>query len=341
MPYKMASRDGGSFSFSGLLTKAEIDRLAAHKALNVLLVNAPVDPRNWARLEEGLFRKRHGVALSIIGQAGIVADVSFLRELPSLRRLFANSEGRAVGLEAVRELSHLEELTVGIEEIESLDFLAEVSPSLEKLRLSRTRSQNLSLEAMGRFKSLRKLTLSGQTKELYRLEPLHSLEELILKHQKSPSLDFLRSLPKLKLLKLHLGSSRDLSKIADAKGLRQLELHWVRQISDLGFLTRCESLEELVLENLAQVHTLPDFRRIKKLKWLRLTSRTAIRDLSPIGKAPALEGFSSGGIDGLAPKDFWPVLRAPALKHAGIYFKSQRKQREFDDRARSVGISCK
>ena len=340
MPYEMDPPDGKLCNFTGLLTTAQIDRLAAHKALETLQFDAPVDPRNWARLEECLFRKRHDVALRIYGHDDLVPNVSFVQEMPSLRRFFADCLRRAVGLEAVRHLSLLKELSVGIDEIATFDFLAEVSPGLEKLRLDRTRSQNLSLEALGRFKSIRELTLSGQTKELHRLAPLQTLEVLVLWHQKSPSLDFLGSFSKLKLLEFNLGSSRDLSKIADAKRLRRLELHGVRQISDLGFLSRCESLKELVLDNLAQVRTLPDLRPLKKLRWLSLSSRTAIRDLSPVGMVPALESFSSGGIAGLAPKDFWPVLRAPALKHAGIYFASQRKQQEFDEKARSVGISC-
>ena len=221
------------------------------------------------------------------------------------------------------------------------DFLHEVATGLEVLSLDETKSKRPRLDALPRFRRLKDLFVAGHTKDLHRVADLPSVEILRFSRLSSPNLSFLGSMRRLWWLAFLLGGSTDLSAIADATGLKYLEISWVRGLADISLVSKCTKLQRLVIDRLKQVRQLPDFRQLKNLRALSLSTLRNLESVDPIKEAPALEWFGYGDASNLQPEDFRLALQAPSLKRATVGFGSDKRNGRFEEIAAEQRISSK
>jgi len=341
MPLTIELGNKNSFrrvNFHGLLTEPEVSALASNKELRCLQFDHPVDFGNWLLLEKNLFSNRPDVALRIFGHFKEECDLSFLAELPSLRRFYADCLNDVASIESIGELHNLEHLSVGVELLESFEFLNSVTSKLKSLTLGSTISSKPSLSVIPRFSELRELNISGHMKGLDLLATVPSLEKLSFSCLKSPNIEFLSELPRLWSLSFLLGGSEDLSAISRVKGLKDLELTRIRRLHDISFISRCIELQRLVLDQLRQVEHLPDMVPLTKLRRLTVADLKGLKSFDPLGSAPALEVFS-GSSCGLKPEQFRTALSSPSMRLATVYFSSQKDERAFKEIAAEIGVS--
>ena len=324
--------------FSGLLTPQEISFLADTPSLRTLQFERPVNTGNWPLMERLLFSRRPNVCLRAYQHGSRGCNVSFVKHLPSLQYLSLDCLQKVSGLEALETLPNLRHLAIGVNELESFDFLSRVSVGLKSLILGPTFSKKPDLSVLGRLEQLEELFIGGHLKGLPVLASLPHLGKLRFSGLKSPNLNFLPGMQALWSLEFLLGGAEDFSAIAGVTKLKQLEITWVRRLSDIEFISDCINLQHLTLEKLRQVKLLPSLERLSELKRLTVIEMNGLECVDPIGAAPALEVLT-GSAGKLEPEQFRLALQAPSLKAATIYFSSQKKAREFESIARENGVS--
>ena len=338
MPYSDIDDDGRLILLRERVTGREAKRLAALPRLVSVQFDAPLAPDSFDHLERHLFSVRPEVALRAYAHYSRVCDLSFVERVPSVTRFLADCLIRATGVEHVTRLRRLRELAIGIYSLTDFDFLEGVPGDLEVLRLGETESKRPSVAGLVRFTRLRSLLVRGHTKGLAAVGELMSLTQLRLAQLRSPDLGFLGRLVGLRDLEISLGSIRDLSAVGDLPALEKLELDWIRNVEDLGFLGRLTTLRRLRLARLARVRRLPDFRPLVNLTDLEVTKMSALEDVAPIGRAPALRRLLLGSMKQFQPEDVVPVLAAPCLEEALVGFGSARRNNAFADLAEARGI---
>lgn len=85
-----------------------------------------------------MFSKRPDITLRVFGFYDEVCDLSFLKSIPSVRKVSVDCLQEAVGVGTITNLKELEELTIGIHKLNSFEFLKMISPGLKKLFLGKT-----------------------------------------------------------------------------------------------------------------------------------------------------------------------------------------------------------
>jgi hypothetical protein len=249
----------------------------------------PLKPDEHARLANFL-RAYPEVPLRAYGHYGHqVKDLSFLRHYPGLR-----------------------EFQVDLFELESLDGVEHLDSGLQFFALGATRTKKLDLGFLGRFSALKELCLESHTKGIQVLSRLRSLERLTLRSITLPDPSLLQGLDRLWWLALRLGGTSDLAHLPG--GLKYLELWMVKGLSDLSPIERLESLQFLFLQSLKQVTRLPRLTGLKDLRRVYLEGMKGLRDLSPLGHAPALEELDVVVAQHMQPEDFRPLREHPTLK---------------------------
>ena len=106
-------------------------------------------------------------------------------------------------------------------------------------------------------------------------------------------------------------------------------------VSAVGEMT---GLEDLALDRLAQVESLPKLSKLTKLRKLRINSVKKLVDVSELVNAPELEILIHTAAM-TEPEDYLPVLRKGQLKHAGVWFVSRAKDKRFEKYALEFGMS--
>lgn len=335
MPYKNIG--GGRFELGNPLSGDEIEALAADPLLRIVQFSHPLETTVFAKLELKLFSRRTDVELRAYGHYSVPCDLSFVRELPSLRRFCADCLTKVSELEALTELRFLQRVTIGIYSAQNFDFLETLPETLECLCLGPTKRKNIPIHAIGRFSQMSELVLCGHQNGLESVAKLGSLGQLGLNSMSSPDLGFLSKNLKLRTLSITLGGASDLLAIALCPGLKKLNLCWIRGLKDISFVSRCLQLESLVLDRLKQVTTLPS---LEPLSMLRSVVLNSMRGLCNAG------GLESGTFESLAwfdakelePEDFGRVLSKKSLKRVSVYFGSTKKNRRFDEMAKDRGL---
>jgi len=111
--------------FEGSLTPSEIDSLVANKKLQILQTSKPSDSNTWNLLNSRLFSVRTDVELRVYGHYGASCDLSFVAQLPNLRRFAADCLIEATGVEFIevsaKEMLHLKKCIKVYEEFERME----------------------------------------------------------------------------------------------------------------------------------------------------------------------------------------------------------------------------
>lgn len=328
------------WNFRDPLRNREIDRIAAESEAKVLQTSQPVRARTWRRIDERLLSVRPDIEIRVFGFYGLPCDLSFIPLLANVRRFSADClSGEVSGLEAIAALpSALESLRIGILELNDFSFLESVTPTLRWLSLGATNSESLSLAPLSRFTQLETVYLEEQQQDIEVLSQLLQLRDVTLRDISTTGLDFLRPVTELRSLDLKLGEIRDLTALAGMSSIKYFEAWAVGGLSDLSVLSQLPGLQNLFLQELPKVNSLPSMENLRHLRRVVLEDMKGLRDLTPLESAPVLEEFALVAGESNKPKDLEPVLRNPSLKRVSAGFGRTGDNREFENMCARAGL---
>jgi hypothetical protein len=324
--------------FDRNLSDAEIERLVRKRRLQVLQCSSPVEPDTWTRLNERFFSRRPKVALRVYGFDRDTCDLTFAARMTNVRHFSADCLVRAIGVESVCRLEHLESLGIGIYGLSDFSFLREVAKGLRSLSLEQTKSKKPDLAPLSRFENLQEVYLEGQRKNIEVLSGLVELAEVTLRSITTPDIAYLRPLTQMWSLDIKLGGIRNLNAIAGMNGIKYLELWQILGLQDIGVISTLEGLQYLFLQSLPHITALPPLGRLRKLRRLYLENMRGLRDLSALRDTPALEEFLHVSALGLQPEDYTLLFRNPSVKRADVGFGSLKKNERFEQLMKDHGI---
>ncbi len=302
--------------------------LISSPSLRVLQFYEPLPKRLLQALNEDFFPYRPEVELRAYGFYGESCDLSFCEFLSNVRRFRADCIQSATGVENLTRMRGLRTLGIGIFNLDSFDFLADISANIEDLTLSQTKSKGPDLKYLARFRFLTRLCLAGQQKGIEVLAGHPSLEELCLRSITLPSLRWVRALPKLWLLDLGLGGTKDLSALAGLEQLKSLDLWKILGLEDLSVLASLTGLQKLQLQELTRIQRLPALGGLKRLRRVILDNLKSLTDVTALMAAPSVAELAhySAKID---PEDYIPLFRQGKLTHAQMGFGGKKKNERF------------
>ena len=303
--------------------------LAKQPRLRVLQCSAPVRDAVWSLINEHFCPVRPDVELRVYGHYSSECDLSFARLLPNVRHFAADCLMRSTGVEVLAELRSLESLSLGIFELIDFSVLERLSPGLTSLSLGATRSKRPTLAPLSKFRSLRVLSLEGQSKDIEVLSELPELEDLTLRSITTPDLQYLGLLPKLWSLDIKLGGIRSFVGIEGKESIRYLELWQLRDLRSIDVVGTLPGLQNLFLQSLPHVESFPVLTGSIALRRIVVENLKGLRDLTALETAPVLEEFAL--LDGRkqTPEQLLPALNNPRVRRISAFLGSDRKNREF------------
>jgi hypothetical protein len=331
MPLAAKRFDRNRVEFSGHLTGKEVEQLASDLDIRTLQCSSPVGLDTWDILNRNLFARRPEIELRVYGFYSMVCDLSFVRQLPNVRRFSADCLAQATGMEHLAALESLEALSIGIYSLDNFDFLEQLPSGIRDLSLATTKSKKPQLHALSHFESLTRLYLEGQQQGIGVVSELKELRDLTLRSITTEGLDYISRLPHLWSLNIKLGGIKDLSAITNNENLKYLELWQIRGLSDISVVSSLGGLQSLFLQSLINVRTIPDLSKLHKLRRLHLENLKGLQDVSAIHGAPALEEFLHLSAQNIQPKMYKDLMSMPSLKYLNVGFGSRKKNEEFKD----------
>jgi len=228
-------------------------------------------------------------------------------------------------LSFLRHYPFLAGFRVDVFHLESTEGIEYLPDTLEYFGFGQTKSKKLSLDFLRRFSSLKELYLESHKNDIEVISNLSSLGKLTLRSITMPDLSLLLPLKKLWSLDIKLGGTKDLRLLPRIGRLKYLELWMVKGLQDVHVIGELTSLQNLFLQALKNVTTLPSFRSLRCLRRVTLDTMKGITDLSPVADAPVLEELCVFGANHLQPEHFIPFVGHPSLKCASIGLGSIRK----------------
>lgn len=322
--------DQSRAGFDDRLTTADLAALSRMPQLKTLQADGPVDRRVWKLIDREFSAQRPDVALRIYGHYGTECDLSFCSDLLHVRHFLADCLMQARNVEAIGEIPRLETLSLGIHGLETLDVLDRIPDSVTSLNIGGTRSRKPDVRSLARFQALSHLYLEGHTKGIDAIGTLARLERLTLRSITTNDVEYLQPLGKLRSLDIKLGGIRSLDAIDGKAGIRHLELWQIRGFSDPGIVSRLPDLQNVFLQSLRQVTSLPDLEGARELRRMIVQNMGGLQDLRSLGSAPALEDFLLLEGSKQQPEQLVPLLENQAVRMAGAFFGSDARNERFD-----------
>lgn len=278
---------------------------APERALSVCEVRSPLDVQRLQSLERG----------------GCVQFSTPLRaaELAQLARFIEANPHVALRVHGFRhgfDAAHLAAFTV-----------------LRDLTLDAPRIQHA--HVLRELRSLRRMRIGAAQIGLDFLETLPELRDLELRGTRADLAPLLRA-GTLETLVLENTAPLELTRMASAHTLRSLVLaHGAYELRGIAELAQLERLELRALD----VTELPALQALERLAYLHLDALAAVRDLTPIAHAPALQELRITAMPQLNVDDFGPLQRCAGLRRLDVAIGSRRKEREIN-RALKAGNIC-
>jgi hypothetical protein len=305
-----------------------IRMLVADPRIKVLQFAKPLSPGLFEVLNEEFFATRPEVELRAYGFYGEVCDLSFCRLMSNVERFRADCLHDALGIEHICKMARLRLLGIGIWNLESFSFLEDVTDGLQEITLTQTKSKRPDLKPLRRFRSLRKLFLNAQQKDIDVLAGHPSLEDLSLSSIALPSVELVRTLPNLQRLMIMLGGTRNLASLDGMTAIKELELIRISRFTDVSVISSLTGLQHLILRELRRIESLPSLSRLTALRRVTLENLGALMDISGLQRAPALEEIVHISAR-VAPEDYISILQKDTLRYAFAGFGSKQKNARF------------
>lgn len=324
--------------FNNSISEQEIHQIREDRELKVLQCRSPINEVVGKMLNDNIFSVRDDIELRIYSFHNVTCDLSFLRNIRNVKKLSLEYIDNAIGVEHISSLQGLKSLIIGIYGLDSFRFLETLPDHLKHLSLLATSSKKPDLKYITRFTGLKKLFIEGHTKGIENIASLVDLETVTLKSISTTDINYLSTLRKLWSLDIKLGGIRDFTAIEGMGNIKYLELWQIRGLENIAFISSLVGLQNLFLQSLPHVQSLPSLVRLKKLRRISLHNMKGLTDLSTLGQAIALEEFIL--TDGMkqVPSQLMPLLSLPNLKSAIAGFGSDKKNAEFEKMLRQYSI---
>jgi hypothetical protein len=165
--------------------------------------------------------------------------------------------------------------------------------------------------------------------ESLQIEDLQKLEDLTLRSITTGDLGYLKPLRHLWSLDIKLGGIRSFAGIEGMESIKYLEIWQVRELHRVDIVAALPGLQNLFLQSLPHLETLPAFSQSRALRRVVVENLKGLRDFSALKKAPALEEFALLQGNKQSPEQLLPVLRNPVVRRVSEHFGSHRKNVEF------------
>lgn len=342
MEYKFSdhysSTSRGAYSVKKGLTIKEIEEIANDQYLKVIVIDS-LTKSEFDNLEKYIFSKKSNVHLSKTSKLlPEPLDLSFLKHLPSLKKLRICDATQLVNLANIELMNELEELSFYRFEPEILEILKIINPdNIKSLSIESNLSKGYNVDFISKFNNLKSLYIEGPCKGIEEIGKLLNLEELVLRSISLPNLNFICNLNKLWSIDIKLGGIKDFTVLSKLPQVKYLELWQIKGLSDISFISKMTALQNLHLESLINVTELPSFEKLKKLKRIKLMNLKGLKHFDKLKLAPNLRDFFFTMIHQLQPEDLLPVLQNPNLKNIYVYFPSDKKNKAFEALAKTHG----
>lgn len=337
MGIKAVSEPTGQYEIFSGFSKRELRRLVSNKTVKHIQFSNPLSQREINRLEKIVFSERPDISLRVYGFYSSKCDLTFLEQIPSLKRLSIDCLHNATGIEVVTKLKDLEMLGIGIFNLDNFDFLSEVNPNLKELLLHSTKSKKPKIDVISRFKGLEYLYLEGQQKGIESISSLEHLKEIVLRSISTSNLEFLKNKSELWSVDIKLGGIKNFDALKSLPSLKYLELWQIRGLSDLSFISNLESLQHLFIQSLKQVTEVPDTSGLKNLRRIYLENLKGLENLETLEFTPNLDEFIYVLAQNQQPQNLLPILKNKSVKKVLCRFGSDKKNNEFDQLADDYG----
>jgi len=281
---------------------------------------------------------RFGVRLNVrfYGHYGSEFDCRNLSYLPSVRSLNLDCLMKVVNLDALFELTELEEFAFDVFESDVPRLLENNALArVRRLVLSETRKKNIDLAPLSDYRSLETLFLCSHTRHIESLAKIQCLQRLSLSGiGRSQKLGFIGSIDRLKTLSYILGG-RDTADELAHEGLMELELLRIRGLSDIN-LKLFPRLERLRVEDQLQLREL-DITPVPHLRRLSVSNCKNLASLQGINKAAFLESLRIGQ----TALELEPILNCvPAsVRGLSLYGSSKKANDVRRERIKGLGLS--
>jgi hypothetical protein len=334
MNVQTINEKGGQYQISKGITKNEFEKLSSNPKTKSIQFSSSLSDKEIDLLENLVFSKRPDIALRVFGHYSEVCDLTFIEQLPSLRKFSADCLIDAKGIEVVTKLKSLEQLGVGIYNLDNFDFLDNINSNLKELFLYPTKSNKPKIDSISRFTQLEILYLDGQQKGIESVSALKKLEKIFLKSITIDNLDFLKDLTNLWSVDISLGGIKNFDALTKLTNIKYLELWQVRGLSDLSFISKLPTLQNLFIQSLKQVTKLPDFSKNYSLRRIYLENLKGLIDLSTLKNIENLNEFIYVLAENQEPENILPVLKNTKLESVFCKFGSEKKNKRFDELAR-------
>lgn len=327
------NRDSGHYSISTGFEEADLKALAKDINTKSIQFSDPLSNKEIDLLERIFFSQRPDIALRIFGHYATACDLTFLKRIPSLRRVSIDCLIDATGINTIAQLKNLEMLAVGILNLDNFDFLEKINPHLKELSLYRTRSKKPQIDGIERFKNLEYLYLEGHQKGINAINKLKDLKKIVLRSISTPNIDYLNGLKYLWSIDIKLGGIKSFEALKTLPSIKYLELWQVRGLSDLSFISALPTLQNLFIQSLKQVTIFPDLSSNKSLRRISLEDMKGLSDISSLKNAPNLQEFIIWNGNQNA-ENFIPVFENTNVKSVGGFLGSDKRNNRFAELAR-------
>jgi hypothetical protein len=332
-----SSNSRGAYSVKSGLTLKEIDDITNDQFVRVIVFDS-LGKVDFENIEKYIFSKNPNILLSKTSSSPEPLDLSFLRYLPSLKRLRICDATLLTDFDNVELMNGLEELSFYRFEPKLLEILKSISPNLKSLSIESNLSKKMDIDFIGRFSKLEYLHIEGPCKGVEEIRKLYNLQKLILRSISLPNLDFIKDLNKLWSVDIKLGGIKDFTVLYKLPRIKYLELWQIKGLSDISFISKMTNLQNLHLESLTNVTDLPSLDKLKMLKRIKLMNLKGLKQFDNLKSAPNLQDFFFTMIHHQQqPEDLIPVLQNSNLKNIYVYFPSDKKNKAFGVLAKTYG----
>ena len=329
----------GQYEVSRGFKKDDLIQLANNSNTSSIQFSSPLTEKEIDILEGLVFSQRPDIALRVYGHYIDECDLTFLKKLPSLRKVSADCLMNAKGIEIVTELKNLETLGVGIFELKNFDFLNDINPNIKQLYLHQTRSKKPKIDAIARFVQLEELYLEAHSKGIEAINNLKKLQKITLRSISTPNINYLNALEQLWSVDIKLGGIKEFSALKSLPNLKYLELWQVRELSDISFISDLTSLQNLFIQSLPNIHEFPNLDRATKLRRVCLENLKGLKKLDTLRTARSLTEFIYVIAQNQEPEILLPVLENKNVKSVFCMFGSDKKNERFRELADNFGKS--
>jgi hypothetical protein len=209
----------------------------------------------------------------------------------------------------------------GVTDITPILHLAD---SLENLQLGEFSQKKISLSFLNKLSKLNYLSVVRNANGLESITGLSELTELALTGYSIDKLAYINKLEKLKRLYIGFGTSKSLNNIDNLKNIEELDILWVKQLSDINAISKLTGLIKLKIEDEKQIASLPDLSQLKRLKNIRLMNLGTLTDISSLTNSHVEEFILTG-----PTKDadiLKPIIISKSVKKAFTYFYLKKEQ---------------